>query len=144
MMKRVGVIVLLAAFCALPAFAKESLPQAIVGSWKMRSFSYRDAAGKMVPWCTNPTGYLIYTAQKMVSASIQCAEISAEDKAKGYPSELFYAGTYEYKGGDLFTHNSSVDTNRANIGKPKERHLTLKNNDELTITGQGMKGPFTI
>jgi hypothetical protein len=142
-MRRSFVLILLV--IAFNASAAESnLSKTVVGTWKLQNFYYKDATNQLKPWCINPNGYLIYTKENVVSASIQCEGANAEDEAKGYPKEIFYAGTYEYKGGDLFMHKSIVDLNRKNLNQEKERHVSIKNNDLLTITGQGLKGPFLI
>jgi len=115
---------------------------AVVGAWKLESFEERVADGSFKPrFGANPVGYLIYTANGRMSATLSgihrrpfttgSTPSSAAECGESVHDFLAYAGTYEIKGSTVFHHlETSVYTNL--VGVTLKRGFQLKG-DVLTI-----------
>ena len=98
----------------------------LLGAWGLESWSYlyEDGRPPEFPMGADARGYILYTPQGHVSATIMRAD----------GSECFaYAGRYELGDGAVF-HNIEVSTNRALVGLRSTRHIELYG-DRLTLSG---------
>jgi hypothetical protein len=98
----------------------------LLGAWRLESWSYlyEDGRPPEFPMGADARGYILYTPQGHVSATIM--------RANG--SECFaYAGRYEIADGAVF-HNIEVSTNQALVGLRSTRHIKL-DGDRLTLSG---------
>lgn len=99
---------------------------ALLGGWRLESWSYiyEDGRPPEFPMGADAKGYILYTPQGQVSATIMRADAS----------ECFaYAGHYEMAEGTVF-HNIELSTNKALVGLRSTRHIKL-DGDRLTLSG---------
>ncbi|HEY1428161.1 MAG TPA: lipocalin-like domain-containing protein, partial [Candidatus Tumulicola sp.] len=121
----------------------EAPPKALIGAWALESFVIDEpGAGEKPRFGPNPVGYLIYTADGHMSATLMGshrAPLPAPDGSTATHAEvtsslsnfLSYAGRYEIRGNHVFHHvEVSVFTNL--VGTTLERQFTLDGNT-LTI-----------
>lgn len=98
----------------------------LLGGWRLVSWSfvYEDGRPPEFPMGPDAKGYILYTPQGQVSATIMRADAS----------ECFaYAGRYEIADGTVF-HTIEISTNRALIGVRSTRHIKL-DGEQLTLSG---------
>ena len=98
----------------------------LLGAWRLESWSYlyEDGRPPEFPMGADARGYILYTPQGHVSATIMRAD----------GSECFaYAGRYELADGTVF-HNIELSTNKALVGLRSTRHIEL-HGDRLTLSG---------
>jgi Lipocalin-like domain len=135
-----------AASSALRAGAAPAIvaaPRALIGAWALESFVTDEQGGIEKPrFGLNPVGYLIYTADGHMSATlmgVHRAALAAPDGSSSTHSEiasslanfLSYAGRFEIRGNHVFHHvEVSVFTNL--VGTTLERQFDLSG-DVLTI-----------
>ena len=96
------------------------------GGWRLESWSYlyEDDRPPEFPMGADARGYILYTPQGHVSATIMRAD----------GSECFaYAGRYEIVDGTVF-HSIELSTNKALVGLRSTRHIRL-DYDRLTLSG---------
>jgi hypothetical protein len=99
---------------------------ALLGGWRLESWSYlyEDGRPPEFPMGADAKGYILYTPQGQVSATIMRAD----------GSECFaYAGRYELADGTVF-HNIELSTNKALVGLRSTRHIR-RESDRLTLSG---------
>jgi hypothetical protein len=99
---------------------------ALLGAWRLESWSYlyEDGRPPEFPMGADAKGYILYTPQGQVSATIMRADAS----------ECFaYAGRYELADGTVF-HNIELSTNRGLVGICSTRHIAL-DGDRVTLSG---------
>lgn len=99
---------------------------ALQGGWRLVSWSYvhEDGRSPEFPMGPDAKGYILYTPQGQVSATIMRADAS----------ECFaYAGRYEIADGTVF-HSIEISTNKALIGVRSTRHIRL-DGERLTLCG---------
>ena len=99
---------------------------ALLGGWQLESWSYIYENGRPpeFPMGADAKGYILYTPQGQVSATIMRADAS----------ECFaYAGRYEIAAGTVF-HTIELSTNKALVGVRSMRHIKL-DGDHLTLSG---------
>jgi hypothetical protein len=127
---------------AAPA-AVAAVPAALIGAWALESFVIDEPGGNEKPrFGLNPAGYLIYTADGHMSATlmgVHRAALAAPDGSSSTRGEitsslanfLSYAGRFEIRGNHVFHHvEVSVFTNL--VGTTLERQFDLTG-DTLTI-----------
>ena len=98
----------------------------VLGAWRLQSWSYQYEDGRPpeFPMGADARGYILYTPQGHVSATIMRADAS----------ECFaYAGRYEITDEAAF-HNIEISTNKALVGLRSTRHIEL-DGDRLTLSG---------
>jgi hypothetical protein len=98
----------------------------LLGAWQLVSWSflYEDGRPPEYPMGADAQGYILYTPQDRVSATIMRAD----------RSECFaYAGRYELGDGVVF-HNIELSTNPGLIGVRSTRYIALEG-DKLTLSG---------
>ena len=98
----------------------------LLGGWRLVtwSFVYEDGRPLEFPMGPDAKGYILYTPQGQVSATIMRADAS----------ECFaYAGRYEIADGTVF-HSIEISTNKALIGVRSTRHIRL-DGERLTLFG---------
>ena len=98
----------------------------LLGAWRLESWSYlyEDGRPGEFPMGADARGYILYTPQGHVSATIMRADAS----------ECFaYAGRYQLSDGTVF-HNIELSTNKALVGLRSTRHIKL-DDDGLTLSG---------
>ena len=103
-----------------------ALPSTLLGGWRLVSWSYvyEDGRPPEFPMGPDAKGYILYTPQGQVSATIMRADAS----------DCFaYAGSYEIGGGTVF-HSIELSTNKALIGVRSTRHIRL-DGDQLNLSG---------
>jgi hypothetical protein len=126
---------------AAPALAAP--PRALIGAWSLETFVTDEPGGRERPrFGPNPAGYLIYTADGHMSATLMGAHrapLPAPDGSSATHTEvtaslanfLSYAGRFEVRGDHVFHHvEVSVFTNL--VGTTLERQFALTG-DVLTI-----------
>lgn len=99
---------------------------ALPGGWRLVSWSYvyEDGRPPEFPMGPDAKGYILYTPQGQVSATIMRADAS----------ECFaYAGRYEIADGTVF-HSIEISTNKALIGVRSTRHIMF-DGEGLTLSG---------
>jgi len=98
----------------------------LLGGWRLESWSflYEDGRPSEFPMGADAKGYILYTPQGQVSATIMRAD----------GSECFaYAGRYEIADGTVF-HSIEMSTNGALVGLRSTRRVEL-DGDRLTLSG---------
>jgi hypothetical protein len=123
--------------------ATVAAPPELIGAWSLESFVTDEKGGAEKPrFGPNPVGYLIYTADGHMSATlmgVHRAALTAPDGSSSTPAEvtsslanfLSYAGRFEIRGNHVFHHvEVSVFTNL--VGTTLERQFDLSR-DTLTI-----------
>jgi hypothetical protein len=98
----------------------------LLGGWRLESWSYiyEDGRPPEFPMGADAKGYILYTPQGQVSATIMRADAS----------ECFaYAGGYEIADGTVF-HSIELSTNKALVGVRSTRHIKL-DGDHLILSG---------
>ena len=90
--------------------------QTIVGGWRLVSFENHDGDGRVrLPYGHAPVGYILYTTDGRMSATIMRAErtpIAGEpgrgagtaEKARAFEEYLSYAGRYTFLGDRVIHH----------------------------------------
>jgi hypothetical protein len=130
---------------AAPAAAAPAIaaPAALIGAWALETFVIDEPGGTQKPrFGPNPVGYLIYTADGRMSATLMGVHRAAlpapdgssssrQDVTDSLANFLSYAGRFEIRGDRVFHHvEVSVFTNL--VGTTLERQFTLTGNT-LTI-----------
>ncbi len=146
----------LGAFAALGA-AAEAAPAAasVLGAWSLESFEMADPGKPVTPrFGSHPVGYLIYTPDGHMSATLSAAtrpafeslSLASPDECQGQKLKDFlcYAGTYDVKGDRVF-HHVQVSVFTDLVGKTLERQFKIEGNTLTirTITA-GMWGTNSI
>lgn len=90
--------------------------QTVVGGWRLVSFENHDGDGRVrLPYGPDPVGYILYTADGRMSATIMRGErtpIAGEprrgegsaQKARAFEEYLSYAGRYTFLGDRVIHH----------------------------------------
>jgi hypothetical protein len=114
-----------------------------VGAWRLVSCEYRSMAGEVInPFGENPFGYLLYTEDGYMSATIMSPDRpnfssedirggTSEEKAVAYDTYLSYAGRYEIRG-EKVIHHAEVSLTPNQTGKPQERFWEFEG-DRLSL-----------
>ena len=113
----------------------------LLGAWRLESWSlvYEDGRAPEHPLGTDAKGFIMYTADGHVSATLARARRQpftsgdAAEKAQAYDDSFAYAGRYEFRDGTVF-HSIEVATSPALAGVTSTRHIHL-DGDRLTLTG---------
>ncbi len=98
----------------------------LLGGWRLESWAYiyEDGRPPEFPMGPDAKGYILYTPQGQVSATIMRADTS----------ECFaYAGRYEIADGTVF-HSIEISTDKALIGVRSTRHISV-DGGRLTLSG---------
>lgn len=98
----------------------------LLGGWRLVSWSfvYEDGRPPEFPMGPDAKGYILYTPQGQVSATIMRADAS----------DCFaYAGRYEIADGAVF-HTIEISTNKALISIRSTRQINL-DGEQLTLSG---------
>ena len=116
----------------------------LVGAWRLRRFEATTADEEPTyPLGENATGYLIYTADGHMSATLMRAERmpfgsddiragTAEERVRAYEDFIAYAGRYEVREGAV-VHHVELALFPNWIGSEQLRYVEL-DGDTLTIT----------
>jgi Lipocalin-like domain len=118
-----------------------SLAGALVGTWRLERWElvYADGRPPECPLGTDATGFLIYTADGYVNASLARAERAPVDldddsaKARAFDGYFAYVGRYTVRAGAV-THRIVIAPNPALTGVETLRHVDL-DGDRLTLSG---------
>ena len=113
----------------------------LIGAWRLDSWSlvYEDGRADEYPLGRDAIGFILYTGDGYVSATISragrkpMASDSAAARAEAYDGCFAYAGRYEVRKGVAF-HSIEVATNPALAGVTSTRHILLDGN-RLTLSG---------
>lgn len=113
----------------------------LIGGWKLEGWSlvYEDGRAPEYPLGRDAIGYILYTPDGHVSATLSRAgrkmfnSGDGAEKAQAYDDCFAYAGRYEVKGGAVF-HSIEVSTNAALIGVTSTRTIDLRD-DRLILVG---------
>lgn len=99
---------------------------ALAGGWRLDSWCliYDDGRPPEFPMGPDARGYILYTPQGQVSATIMRADASAC---------FAYAGRYEVADGTVF-HSIELSTDAALVGVRSTRHIQL-DGDRLVLSG---------
>ena len=118
-----------------------SLAAALTGTWRLERWElvYQDGRPPECPLGEDASGFLIYTADGHVSASLARAGRAALDlgddgaKARAFDAYFGYAGRYTVRDGAII-HRIAIAPNPALTGVETVRHASL-DGDRLTLTG---------
>ena len=121
--------------------AMADLGVALRGTWRLESWSlvYEDGRPPEFPLGEDAVGYLMYTTDGHVSASLARANrppldpASAGSKAQAFDAFFGYAGRFEARDGAV-VHQIEFGTNPALAGVNSLRHVEL-DGDRLILTG---------
>ena len=113
----------------------------LIGAWRLESWSlvYEDGRADEYPLGKKATGFILYTADGHMSATLARAgrmplsSHDAAEKALAYDDCFAYAGRYEVREGAAF-HSIEVATNPALAGITSTRHILL-DGTRLTLSG---------
>ena len=113
----------------------------LLGAWRLVGWSlvYADGRAPEYPLGEDATGFLMYTPDGHVSATLMRkarpsqAPASAEDAATAYADSFAYAGRYAVCNNTVF-HTIEVATNPALIGITSTRNIELAD-DILALSG---------
>jgi len=133
---------IVAATMRASADAAEPVAQGVLGAWKLETFDVVEPGQPRKPrFGVNPAGYLIYTPDGRVSATLSGVHRPKFDSAAITPSAecqgqmladfLAYAGRYEVKGDRVF-HHVEVSVFTDLVGTTLERQFAITG-DTLTI-----------
>lgn len=120
----------------------------LIGAWRLASWSlvYEDGRPSEHPLGRDATGFILYTADGHVSATLMragrrpLADDSPAARAEAYDGCFAYAGTYEVRGEAVF-HTIHVATNPALTGITSTRSILLDlDGDRLTLSGPDFAG----
>jgi hypothetical protein len=126
--------------------AKSATPgkSQLVGTWRLVSFEFRSPDGKVhYPVGKNPVGYLIYSGDGYMSATLMTANrtrldadllwaASKEEKVTAAGTFIAYCGRYEIKG-DRVIHHVEASLFPNWVGEPQERFFKFAD-DQLSLT----------
>jgi hypothetical protein len=116
----------------------------LVGAWSFVDWAITGPDGAVSrPFQPTPSGYIIYSADGVMSAVIQAGgrarfpsdnirKRPAEEKAAAFDSYFHYAGTWFVRGDDV-VHNVTMAMNPNMIGTQQVRHVALSG-DDLTLS----------
>jgi hypothetical protein len=136
-----GIIRATAAPAAAPAIV--AAPAELIGAWALETFVIDEPGGAQKPrFGPNPVGYLIYTADGHMSATLMGVHRAAlaapdgsassrHDVTESLTNFLSYAGRFEIRG-DRVLHHVEVSVFTNLVGTTLERQFTLADNT-LTI-----------
>ena len=117
------------------------LASALVGTWRLERWEivYDDGRPAECPLGEDAVGYLIYTSDGHVSASLARAERApvdagdASSKARAFDAYFGYAGGYEVRDGAVI-HRIAIAPNPALTGVETLRNASL-DGERLTLSG---------
>jgi Lipocalin-like domain len=117
-----------------------SLAAALVGTWQLERWElvYQDGRPPECPLGADATGFLIYTADGYVSASLARSgraplEASEAGKAQAFDAYFGYAGRYDVRDGTI-VHRIALAPNPGLTGVETLRHAQLEAG-RLILTG---------
>jgi len=123
--------------------ASAALKEQIIGTWKLDSFMRITEDKKEIQWCKGVNGFITYTEQGYMSASINCDKDTPEDSpSHPYNNMLLYTANYEIKENTVSHHVlncSQLDL----IGKDLPRTAEITEST-LILTGNSGRGNFRI
>lgn len=144
---RLSLLGIVFAFCAAPAWAQDSLKAKLLGAWRLVSYTAESASGDVIhPLGPNASGYIIYTADGHMSATVMTPSRprfasadpmggTAEEHAAAAAGYLSYAGTFDVDEvlGVVVHH---IDTALVPnwVGSDFKRKVTL-DGDQLELRG---------
>ena len=113
----------------------------LLGAWRLQSWSfvYDDGRPQEFPLGPDAKGFILYTLDGHVSATLMRAArtnkapASDAERAAAFAESFAYAGRYEVRDATVF-HSIEVTTNPALVGVTSTRHITL-DGDRLTLSG---------
>ena len=116
-------------------------PKDLLGAWRLLEWSlvYADGRAAEFPLGADAAGFLMYTADGHVSATLMRSgrpagtPTSTAEKAAAYDAGFGYAGRYEVRDNTVF-HSIEVATNPALVGVTSTRHIRLEG-DRLSLSG---------
>ena len=106
--------------------------QDLHGAWRLVGWSleYADGRAPEYPLGEDAVGFLLYTPDEHVSATLMrkarpaTAPATAADESVAYSQSFAYAGRYELRGGTVH-HSIEVSNNPALIGITSTRYIDL-------------------
>lgn len=113
----------------------------LLGAWRLTGWSleYADGRAPEYPMGEDAEGFLLYTPDGHVSATLMrkarpaSAPASPAEAAAAYAESFAYAGRYSLRDGTVY-HSIEIATNPALIGITSTRHIHL-DGDLLTLSG---------
>src|SRR6478672_2288287 len=117
----------------------------VVGGWRLVSFETHDGDGRVrLPYGPAPVGYILYTGEGRMSATIMRGErtpIAGEpgrgeataEKARAFEEYLSYAGRYTFLG-DRVVHHVEVGLWPSWVGTDLERLAEFRDNRLILST----------
>jgi hypothetical protein len=116
--------------------------QTLVGTWVLERWEYVYADGRPseYPLGEDAVGFLMYTPDGFVSASLaradrpRVAPNDAADKVRAFESYFGYAGRYVVRDDGVVLHRMAIAPNPALAGVESTRHAVL-DGDRLTLSG---------
>jgi len=112
----------------------------LVGSWRLVSHESQQADQTWKSWGNNPRGLLIYTAQGLMSVSLnKDPEGDASTIESAYNAILFYSGRFEINPENQVVHLVDFASDLRRVGKSLVRNAMLEG-DTLTLNAPGTAG----
>ena len=107
----------------------------LLGAWQLVEWALLDGDGRLLehPLGAGAAGYIIYTPDGHVSATLMRTDGAAAEEAGRYGACFAYAGRYEVRQGTVF-HTVEVSTVPSLVGFTSSRRIALDGN-RLTLSG---------
>jgi hypothetical protein len=107
----------------------------LLGAWQLVEWALVDGDGRLLehPLGADAAGYIIYTPDGHVSATLMRTDRAAAEEAGPYGACFAYAGRYEVREGTVF-HTVEVSTVPSLVGFTSSRRIVL-DGDRLTLSG---------
>jgi hypothetical protein len=107
----------------------------LLGAWRLVEWALVDGDGRLLehPLGADAAGYIIYTPDGHVSATLMRTDRATAEEAGAYGACFAYAGRYEVRDGTVF-HTVEVSTVPSLVGFTSSRRIAL-DGDRLTLSG---------
>ncbi len=138
-MSRVAALVLTAAICLMPAFARaQDAAKQVVGTWKLASWVFQIIGGESIePYGPNPKGRIVLTPEGdwivIITGANRKAGKTPEEKAALLDTMLAYTGKYTIKD-DQITVRVEMSSNEVYVGPLQDQTRFFSvDRDKLTL-----------
>lgn len=123
----------------------------LIGAWTFADWTITSAYGDIRrPFLPGPSGYIIYSADGVMSAVIQAGQRPrfpsddirkrpAQEKAQAFDGYFHYAGTWTIRA-DTVVHHVTSALNPNMIGSEQVRKVTLTGDDLILSADEPLEG----
>jgi hypothetical protein len=107
----------------------------LLGAWRLVEWALLDGDGRLLahPLGAGAAGYIIYTPDGHVSATLMRTDRAAAEEAESYGMCFAYAGRFAVRDGTVF-HTVEVSTVPSLVGFTSNRRIGL-DGDRLILSG---------